>query len=263
MFFVGLGKRVQTHFSIFIYNVPSSDFSITEIAFIPSPRKSFPSKQTRRVNSVPSLPQQETLVCRELLAMADTRKHTALLVVDMQKDFLDEDRPISLEGGKAIIPSAIKAVEVARELGILVVWVVREHDPQGRDVEVFRRNFYGPGKLSPATKGSEGAELIDGLAIKEGDYKLVKTRFSAFFATHLHSLLQSNGINSVVVVGVQTPNCIRQTAFDAVSLDYQSVTVIVDATAAATPDIHLANILDMKNVGVATPTLQKWCQSNA
>ncbi|XP_002284352.1 probable inactive nicotinamidase At3g16190 [Vitis vinifera] len=195
--------------------------------------------------------------------MADTRKHTALLVVDMQKDFLDEDRPISLEGGKAIIPSAIKAVEVARELGILVVWVVREHDPQGRDVEVFRRNFYGPGKLSPATKGSEGAELIDGLAIKEGDYKLVKTRFSAFFATHLHSLLQSNGINSVVVVGVQTPNCIRQTAFDAVSLDYQSVTVIVDATAAATPDIHLANILDMKNVGVATPTLQKWCQSNA
>ncbi|RVW72834.1 putative inactive nicotinamidase [Vitis vinifera] len=115
--------------------------------------------------------------------MAETRKHTALLVVDMQKDFLDEDRPISLEGGKAIIPSVIKAVEVARELGILVVWVVREHDPQGRDVEVFRRNFYGPGKLSPATKGS-----------------------------------------------VQTPNCIRQTAFDAVSLDYQSVTVIVDAT---------------------------------
>ncbi|KAL6335001.1 hypothetical protein AAG906_023806 [Vitis piasezkii] len=178
-----------------------SDFSITEIAFIPSPRKSFPSKQTRRVNSVPSLPQQETLVCRELLAMAETRKHTALLVVDMQKDFLDEDRPISLEGGKAIIPSVIKAVEVARELGILVVWVVREHDPQGRDVEVFRRNFYGPGKLSPATKGSEGAELVDGLVMKEGDYKLVKTRFSAFFATHLHSLLQSNGINSVVVVG--------------------------------------------------------------
>ena len=45
----------------------------------------------------------------------------------MQKDFLDEDRPISLEGGKAIIPSVIKAVEVARELGILVVWVT--HSP--------------------------------------------------------------------------------------------------------------------------------------
>ena len=63
--------------------------------------------------------------------------------------------------------------------------------------------------------------------IKEGDYKLVKTRFSASFATHLHSFLQSNGIN--IVVGVQTPNCIRQTVFGAVALDYQSVTVIVDA----------------------------------
>lgn len=41
------------------------------------------------------------------------------------------------------------------------------------------------------------------------------------------------------MVGVQTPNCIRQTVFDAVALDYQSVTVIVDATAAATPEIHL------------------------
>lgn len=38
--------------------------------------------------------------------------------------------------------------------------------------------------------------------------------------------------------GVQTPNCIRQTVFDAVSLDYQHVSVISDATAAATPEIH-------------------------
>lgn len=40
-------------------------------------------------------------------------------------------------------------------------------------------------------------------------------------------------------IGVQTPNCIRQTVFDAVALDYQPVTVLFDATAAATPDIHL------------------------
>ncbi|EEF46427.1 hypothetical protein RCOM_1493000 [Ricinus communis] len=66
-----------------------------------------------------------------------------------------------------------------------------------------------------------------------------------------------------VCLGVQTPNCIRQTAFDAVSLDYQSVTVISDATAAATPDIHAANMVDMKSIGVATPTLQEWSESNA
>lgn len=38
--------------------------------------------------------------------------------------------------------------------------------------------------------------------------------------------------------GIQTPNCIRQTAFDAITYDYRSVTVIVDATAAVTPEVH-------------------------
>ena len=43
-------------------------------------------------------------------------------------------------------------------------------------------DWYAAGKVGPAVKGSVGAELVDldGLLIKEGDYKLVKTRFSAF-----------------------------------------------------------------------------------
>lgn len=44
-----------------------------------------------------------------------------------------------------------------------------------------------------------------------------------------------------LVLGVQTPNCIRQTVFDAVALDFRKVTVISDATAAATPDVHIGN----------------------
>ena len=84
-----------------------------------------------------------------------------------------------------------------------VLWlqVVREHDQQGRDVELFRRHLYSTGKAGPTSKGSVGAELVDGLVIKEGDYKLVKTRFSAFFATHLHSFLRTEGIKILVITG--------------------------------------------------------------
>ncbi|CAI8601262.1 unnamed protein product [Vicia faba] len=195
--------------------------------------------------------------------MTQNWNQTALLVIDMQKDFIEDGSPMLVKGGKDIVPNVIKAVEVARKRGILIVWVVREHDPLGRDVELFRRHLYTAGKVGPTTKGSEGAELVDGLVIREGDFKLVKTRFSAFFSTHLHSVLQREGINSLVITGVQTPNCIRQTVFDAVALDYQHVTVLFDATAAATPDIHLANVIDMKNIGVATPTLQEWSESKA
>ncbi|KAI5405614.1 probable inactive nicotinamidase At3g16190 [Lathyrus oleraceus] len=195
--------------------------------------------------------------------MTENWNQTALLVIDMQKDFIEDGSPMLVKGGKDIVPNVIKAVEVARKRGILIVWVVREHDPLGRDVELFRRHLYTTGKVGPTAKGSEGAELVDGLVIREGDFKLVKTRFSAFFSTHLHSVLQREGINSLVITGVQTPNCIRQTVFDAVALDYQPVTVLFDATAAATPDIHLANVYDMKNIGVATPTLQEWSESKA
>nr|GEY82806.1 probable inactive nicotinamidase At3g16190 [Tanacetum cinerariifolium] len=153
-------------------------------------------------------------------------------------DFVSAGGSVHIDAGAAIVPNVIKAVEVARRRGILVTWVVREYDPLGRDVELFRRHWYGEGKLKPSSKGSKGAELVDGLVVKDEDYKVVKTRFSAFFVTNLHSVLQAAGIESLVVVGVQTPNCIRQTVFDAVGLDYKSVTVIVDATAAATPDVH-------------------------
>ncbi|THG00589.1 hypothetical protein TEA_008257 [Camellia sinensis var. sinensis] len=151
--------------------------------------------------------------------------NTALLVIDMQKDFILPDGLMRVDGGQSIVPNVINAV-------------VREHDPLGRDVELFRRHLYSGEKAGPTSMGSVGAELVDGLVIKEEDYKVVKTRFSAFFATHLNSFLKTAGINSLVVIGVQTPNCIRQTVFDAVALDYKNVTVIVDATAAATPDIH-------------------------
>ncbi|XP_057790662.1 probable inactive nicotinamidase At3g16190 isoform X3 [Salvia miltiorrhiza] len=187
-------------------------------------------------------------------------KNTALLVIDMQKDFIFPGGPVHVKGGAAIVPNVVKAVEEARSREIPIIWVVREHDPLGRDVELFRRHFYAADKPKPTSKGSVGAELVDGLVIKNGDYKLVKTRFSAFFNTHLHSYLQGAGINKLVVTGVQTPNCIRQTVFDAVALDYHKVTVIVDATAAATPDVHIANIYDMTNIGVATPTLGEWCK---
>ncbi|KAL3618300.1 hypothetical protein CASFOL_038621 [Castilleja foliolosa] len=187
-------------------------------------------------------------------------KKIALLVIDMQKDFILPGAPMNVKGGESVVPNVIKAVEVARSRNIPIIWVVREHDPLGRDVELFRRHLYSSDKPKPTSKGSVGAELVDGLVIEDDDYKLVKTRFSAFFNTHLHSYLQRDGISKLVIVGVQTPNCIRQTVFDAVALDYQTVTVIVDATAAATPEIHIANIVDMRNVGVATPTLEEWCK---
>ncbi|KAF7053537.1 hypothetical protein CFC21_061433 [Triticum aestivum] len=207
---------------------------------------------------IPRIPTSHFKSQRSMAAAAQWSE-TTMLVIDMQKDFVDPamGSPLLVAGGEAVIPAVAEAVAVARKRGIFVVWVVREHDPSGRDVELFRRHLYSGGK-GPTVKGLKGAELADGLFIKEGDYKLVKTRFSAFFATHLDSVLKTLGMKNLVIVGVQTPNCIRQTVYDAVALDYEKVMVLTDATAAARPDIHLASIRDMKTIGVETPTLEEW-----
>ncbi|GAU22317.1 hypothetical protein TSUD_261170 [Trifolium subterraneum] len=68
--------------------------------------------------------------------------------------------------------------DVIDEVAEFTLKVVREHNSLGRDVELFRRHLYTSGNLGPATEGSKGAELVDGLVIKEEDYKLVKTSSS-------------------------------------------------------------------------------------
>ncbi|BBN13245.1 hypothetical protein MPTK1_6g01980 [Marchantia polymorpha subsp. ruderalis] len=185
-------------------------------------------------------------------------QHTALLIVDMQNDFIQAGGPLHVAGGEAVVAEVKKAVIIAREKGAHVIWVVREHDASGRDVELFRTHLYPDGVVGPTVKGTYGCQLVDGLEPKTGETMLVKSRFSAFFATNLDLILRRLGIATVVVAGVQTPNCIRATAFDALALDYPKVMVLADATAAASPKVHDANLFDMRNVGIGTPTVDEW-----
>lgn len=55
------------------------------------------------------------------------------------------------------------------------------------------------------------------------DYVLVKPRFSAFFHTGLDLILRRLGVQTVLLAGTTTPNCIRTTCYDAISLDYDAV----------------------------------------
>jgi len=146
------------------------------------------------------------------------------------------------------------------EKRMLIEQVVREHHESGRDIEYFRKHLYD-GTTGPARRGSGGATLADGLVPRPGEHKIVKSRFSAFFATNLDLVLRREGIDHIVVAGIQTPNCIRATAFDAIAHDYPSVAVLSDATAAQNEAIHSANLLDLRNVSIATPTVAKWAAS--
>ena len=91
--------------------------------------------------------------------------------------------------------------------------------------------------------------MIDDLSPLPGEYLLPKIRMSAFIGTGLDLTLRTLGVDSLVVTGIQTPNCVRTTVFDAIAYNYP-VCVVDDATGARTPEIHLANLRDMAGIGV-------------
>ncbi|MFR6424530.1 MAG: cysteine hydrolase family protein [Oscillospiraceae bacterium] len=80
------------------------------------------------------------------------------------------------------------------------------------------------------------------------DYVLVKPRFSAFFHTELDLILRRLGVQTVLLAGTTTPNCIRTTCYDAISLDYDAV-VLSDCTSSVTDAVQAANLADMQRVG--------------
>ena len=80
------------------------------------------------------------------------------------------------------------------------------------------------------------------------DFLLVKPRYSAFFNTGLDLILRRKGIRHVILTGTTTPNCIRTTCYDAISLDYE-ITVLSDCTSSVTEEIQQSNLRDMANIG--------------
>lgn len=83
-----------------------------------------------------------------------------------------------------------------------------------------------------------------------------KYRNSAFFGTQLDMVLRRMGVKTVVLCGTQYPNCVRGTANDAMSYDYETI-VDTDASSAKTPQVAENNIYDMRNMGIKCLSLEE------
>ena len=165
-----------------------------------------------------------------------------------------------MEGAAATVPACSRALDHARELGMPVFHVVREYAEDGSDVEAVRHAAWHDGG-KPVSRACVNPRSLDEpapLAPQPGDHVVVKPRFSAFFNTNLDNVLRRLGVGTVVLIGTTTPNCIRTTCYDALSLDY-NVAVIEDCTSSRTPAVQAANIEDMAHIGAQMLTCDEFC----
>ena len=172
---------------------------------------------------------------RETIVWDVVPEKSVLLVIDMQRAFVDEGGFFYVPAAKEALPTINKVVKECRDRGILVVWVVRApYRNDGLDVAQEQDFFHNlVGNPSGYSEGGWGVELHPDLDSEEGDLIVHKTRYSAFIAgsSNLDRVLRYHGRDTVIVTGVATNVCCGTTARDAMMLDYK-VIFVSDANAA-------------------------------
>ena len=182
----------------------------------------------------------------------------ALIIIDMQNDFVLPGAPACVTGARATVPRIKKLLEHFRERRQPIFHVTREYRADGSDVELNRLGDFRHGNTF-VVPGTPGCQIVDGLMPLPGEYRVIKQRFSAFMQTELDFMLRRLGVTRLVVCGTQYPNCVRATIFDAICYGY-AVLNVTDASSAQTADIAEANIRDLRNVGVECLTLEAYLE---
>lgn len=172
------------------------------------------------------------------------------MVIDMQKAFVEPGAAHCIAGAKETVPHCAEEIRKAREAGIPVFWIKRQYRRDGSDVEFTRREAWQAGgrTMAPGSTGLNSEELADGLVRQPEDYEIIKPRWSAFFQTELDLILRRLGVDTVILIGTTTPNCIRTTCYDAIALDYRTI-VIERCCSSQSEEIQRANMEDMERIG--------------
>ena len=167
---------------------------------------------------------------------------SAVLVIDMQRDFVEEGRPMEVPAARDAIPGIQRVSDAARAAGAPVVYTqhVLLDDFDVSPLETA----YNPKLLSVGMRaGTDGVEIIDELAPRPGEPVIPKHRYDAFHNTRLESVLRSirglNGIDTVIITGTLTEVCCESTARSAFMRDYR-VAFVSDATGALLPGAQQA-----------------------
>ena len=184
-------------------------------------------------------------------------RDTALLIIDMQRDFLDP-RGYAAQAGldtsllRAAIPGVLHLLHAARRSGMLVIHTREGHRPDLSDcpsAKLERAARAGapigtPGPLGRLlVRGEHGHDIIDELAPLGAEPVVDKPGYSAFHQTDLRQILATHGIRELVVCGVTTEVCVHSTLRAATDLGYHCH-LASDACSSAYPALHEA-ALDM------------------
>ena len=151
-------------------------------------------------------------------------KGSAVIVVDMQKDFVYPDGKLAVPTAKDTIPAIQKVLAKARAAKVPIFYTQDTHRPDDPEFKIWGEHV---------VEGTQGWEIVDELKPEPGDYIIRKTRYDAFYGTPLDEYLRLLGIETVVIAGTVANICVLHTAGSA-ALRFYKVVVPKDGISALT-----------------------------
>jgi nicotinamidase-related amidase len=131
---------------------------------------------------------------------------TALIIGDMQNDFVKEGGTLVVPDAEGTIPAIVSLLDQARESGMRVVFVQDTHREGDPEWEIWGKH---------CREGSWGWQVVDELAPREDEVSVRKPRYDAFYGTSLEHTLRVWGIDTLVICGTVANICVHYTASSA------------------------------------------------
>jgi len=147
---------------------------------------------------------------------------TALVVIDMQNDFVKEGGSLQVPDARSTIPVIQRLLEQARGSGARVVFSQDTHGEDDPEFAIWPEH---------AREGTWGWEIVEELAPLKDEVVLRKPRYDAFYRTDLEELLEEWGTRTLVICGTVANICVHYTAASA-ALRWYDVVIPRDATSA-------------------------------
>lgn len=196
-----------------------------------------------------------SLACRYQRQFDFEPDKSALIVIDMQRDFLDPDGASGRSGLdvrplRRIVPRLQTVLRVARNTQLHIYHTREGHRPDLSDLSAAKRRrsleagaeIGAPGKLGRfLVRGEYGHDFIDELQPGPGETVIDKASFGAFHATNLAQDLSDKGVTHLILCGVTTQCCVHSTLREAVDRGFFCLT-LEDCCASFEPSLHDATL---------------------
>jgi nicotinamidase-related amidase len=150
---------------------------------------------------------------------------TALIVVDMQNDFVKEGGTLVVPDAEGTIPAIQSLLALARGSGMKLVFTQDTHGHGDPEWTMWPEHV---------REDSWGWRIVDELAPREGELVIRKVRYDAFYGTHLDHFLRLWGVDTLIICGTVANICVHYTAASA-ALRWYNVIIPKDATSALFP----------------------------